>query len=270
MTTVADPDGRRAGYAQRFLRLAGRDDIPVVVGAGASGTTGAPMGDLPDHDAYWGGEPVVPVQSGAGDASALLTRSIERGATVVAIGPFTNVARCDALCDATVVCMGGWIAPAAYGLPQWGADMDWNVQCDTDAALAVFESARELTLVTLAATLPVHVRRGHLPRLRAVGPVGTLLARQAEAHRAEHDLGTLAKSYRRLPLDLCNFQYDPVAAAVAMGWNGATVTPMQLRPVLDGEVLRFAPDTDGRAVRMVKDVDVDAFTELWLRAVENI
>jgi inosine-uridine nucleoside N-ribohydrolase len=210
------------------------------------------------------------VHSRPGDAEALLTRSVEQGATLLAIGPFTNVANCGALSDATVVCMGGWVEPPAEGLPQWGADMDWNVQCDTSAAIAVFETARELTLVTFAATLSVHVRRRHLARLGAAGPVGVLLARQAEAHRDEHDAGTLARGYRLLPDDLCNFQYDAVAAAVAFGWNGATITEMRLRPVLERAVLRFVPDTGGRTVRVVTDVDADAFTETWLRAVEHI
>lgn len=53
ITTTADPDGRRAGYVSCFLRLAGRDDIPVAAGAGASLTTQEPMGDIPDHDRYW-------------------------------------------------------------------------------------------------------------------------------------------------------------------------------------------------------------------------
>src|SRR5437899_1214293 len=51
ITTVADPDGFRAGYVHHLLALAGRDDVPVAAGAGASLTTGGPMGTLPDHHA---------------------------------------------------------------------------------------------------------------------------------------------------------------------------------------------------------------------------
>ena len=46
ITTTADPDGSRAGYVQTMLALAGRDDIPVVAGAGAA-LDGAPMGGCP-------------------------------------------------------------------------------------------------------------------------------------------------------------------------------------------------------------------------------
>jgi inosine-uridine nucleoside N-ribohydrolase len=174
------------------------------------------------------------------------------------------------LADATVVCMGGWITPPADGLPPWGANMDWNVQCDTSAAVTLFETARELTLVTLTATLDAHLRRAHLDRLRAGSPVGTLLARQAEAHAAQYEFAVLGRTYSRLPDDLCNFQYDPVAAAVALGWNGATIVEQRLRPVFDGAVLRFAPDDAGRVVRVVTEVDGDAFADHWLATVENI
>src|SRR5680860_102552 len=52
ITTTADPDGVRAGYVRYVLGLAGRDDIPVATGAGAS-LGGTAMGDLPSHGAYW-------------------------------------------------------------------------------------------------------------------------------------------------------------------------------------------------------------------------
>jgi purine nucleosidase len=39
ITTNLDAGGRRAGCARHFLKLAGREDIPVLAGAGASLTT---------------------------------------------------------------------------------------------------------------------------------------------------------------------------------------------------------------------------------------
>ena len=46
VTTVADPDGMRAGYLDHFLRVADRD-VLTAAGAGSSLTTGRPMGGLP-------------------------------------------------------------------------------------------------------------------------------------------------------------------------------------------------------------------------------
>lgn len=204
ITTTADPDGQRAGCVDCFLRLAGRDDITVAAGAGASLTTGMPMGGLPEHDVYWGDERVVPRPSPEGAALDLIARSVDQGATVIAIGPYTNLALLEAarpghLAGTPVVVMGGWVRPPAEGLPAWGPQMDWNVQCDTAAALTVFYASRELTLVTLPATLNAHLRAAHLERLVASGPIGQLLARQARAHGAEHGMGELGRAQLVFP-----------------------------------------------------------------------
>src|SRR5436190_1078332 len=84
--------------------------------------------------------------------------------------------------------------PVAAGFPAWGPDMDWNVQCDTNAAQVVFANATHLTLTTLAPTFKAHVRAEHLPRLRAAGPLGALLAHQAEAHAADNGLTDLGRT----------------------------------------------------------------------------
>ncbi len=275
ITTTADPEGARAGYVHRFLGLAGREDIPVAAGAGASLTTGLPMGSLPDHDVYWGGEPLVPRPSPDGAALELIAGAVDGGATIVAVGPYTNLARLEAarpghLAGTAVVVMGGWVWPAAEGLPPWGPDRDWNVQCDTRAAATLFHAAGDLTLVTLPATLAAHLRAAHLERLAASEAVGQLLARQARAHGADHHMASLGRSHARLPDDLLNFQYDPVACAVALGWPGARRDTVELHPVLDGDVLRFQPDDGGKAVDVVVDVDGPALAETWLTAVEAL
>ena len=47
----------------------------------------------------------------------------------------------------------GWMVdPPGEGVPAWGPEMDWNVQCDTSAVLTV-AAAADLTLVTLPVTL---------------------------------------------------------------------------------------------------------------------
>ncbi|HWB71705.1 MAG TPA: nucleoside hydrolase [Egibacteraceae bacterium] len=275
ITTTADPGGERAGYVDSFLRLAGRDDIPVAAGASASLTTGMPMGALPDHDVYWGEELVVPRPSSEDAALQLIARSADQGATIIAIGPYTNLARLEAtrpgqLGGTAVVLMGGWVRPPTEGLPAWGPEMDWNVQCDTQAALTVFYASGDLTLVTLPATLNAHLRAAHLEQLVAFGPIGQLLARQALAHGTEHDKGELGRAHAGLPDDLLNFQYDPVACAVALSWPGVVVKAVTLGPVLEEDVLRFQPDDGGKPVDVVIDVDGPGFAETWLAAVERV
>jgi inosine-uridine nucleoside N-ribohydrolase len=201
----------------------------------------------------------------------LLDRSIERGATVLAIGPYTNLAlleqaRPGRLDQVPVVIMGGWVRPPENGLPQWGPEEDWNVQCDTQAALAVSGVSR-LTMVTLPATLGVRLRAADLPRLAHSGPIGELLAHQSRAHGAEHDMSALGRAHPAIPDDLLNFQFDPVACAVALGWQGAEIEMVKIEPVFRGEVLRFRVAGKGHT-RLVVAVDGDAFNETWLTAVE--
>src|SRR5262245_44230985 len=91
ITTVLEDRGKRAGYPRYALALAGRPDVPVSAGADVRLGCYRPAAyGLPLEERYWP-EPVAPAPGPVGAALDLLQRSIERGATVVAIGPFTNL-----------------------------------------------------------------------------------------------------------------------------------------------------------------------------------
>src|SRR5215210_454356 len=90
VTTCSDSGGLRAGLARHALRLARHEDVPVAAGAGGSlGGYRVPPG-FSDLDRYWP-ESVAPEPSPAGAALDLLARSVEMGATVVGVGPWTNL-----------------------------------------------------------------------------------------------------------------------------------------------------------------------------------
>ncbi len=271
ISTTADANGFRAAYVEHVLRLARRGDVPVAAGAGASMTTLRVADPVMDDERHWPSN-IDPRSSPPGAALDLLSRSIDAGATIVAICPYTNlamleVARPGSLGQAPVVVMGGWIDSPPDGLPAWGPEMDFNVQWDTRAAEIVAATA-DLTLVTLPASLKAHLRAAHLPRLRASGPFGELLARQNTAHGEDQRMAELGRTHGALPDDLLNFHYDPVACAVALGWSGAVVEELRLRPVLHGDFLRFQLDPQGRPTRVVVDVDGPKFAKAWLAAVE--
>lgn len=274
VTTTIDPGGRRAGCVAELLEIAGRTGIPVVAGAEGSLTTPQTAWSVSDGDERYWPRPVRARSSLPGAALDLLARHIEQGATLVAIGPYTNlalleVARPGSLRGVPVVVMGGWLGPPEPGLPAWGPEMDFNVQCDTRAVEVLAGSGASLTLATLPVTLKAHLRARDLARLRASGPLGELLARQAEIYGADHKMADLGRAYAGLPDDLLNFQYDPVACAVAAGWDGGGVEEMRLRPVLDDAELRFEPAADGSLTRVVVDLDPADFSERWLSAVET-
>jgi purine nucleosidase len=272
VTTTIDPGGLRAGCAAHLLRLAGRTDIPVIAGPVKSLTRQETVAPATGDPRYWPpGLPAHPAPPG--DALNALHHSIDLGATVVAIGPYTNLAvlellRPGVLGQATVVAMGGWVDPPIPGLPPWGPQMDWNVQWDTQAARIVLDKAGDLTLVTYPATLGAPLRGRDLPRLRASGPLGQVLAQQSEARAVDAGMPALGKAFAGLPDDLLNFRYDPVTCAIALGWPGVTKSSRQLRPVMDGDVLRCEPDWNGRPCTVVSRVDGEAFAQAWLAAVE--
>ena len=271
ITTNLDAEGRRAGMVKELLAVAGRHDIPVARGSGA--TLAGARWDPKSDDAHNWGKTVQPAQNEQGAALDLLEDSLNKGATIVAVGAYTNLAllesrRPGTLRGAPVVVMGGWVEPPAEGLPPWGPEKDWNVQCDPEAALIVTENA-DLTLVTHPVCLKCHLRESDLPRLRAIGPLGDLLARQSQAHAEEDDMAALAAVHSGLPDDLVNFHYDPLTCAVAAGWTGVTVNSMTIVPALDDRLLRFIPDPGGRPMKVVADVDAPGFSELWFHYLER-
>lgn len=272
VTTCADPGGQRAGYVAYCLELLGRCDISVVAGAERSlshdelalPTTGS---------RYWPADSAArPAPRGA--AHRLMLDSVERGALVVAIGPYTNLAmlereRPGTLARTHVVVMGGWVRPPAHGLPPWGPERDYNVQWDTEAAKVVYEHAGALTLSTLPVSLQVPLRRCDLTALRECGAIGALIARQSAAHAKDSGKQRLGARYAALPDDLLNFHYDPLACAVAAGWSGAAVEEMRLRPEVSGGVLRWKEDGRGRPVQVVVGANGPAFAGAWMAAVRE-
>lgn len=271
ITTVAEDNGRRAGYARYALALAGRSAIPVAAGAdAAAGQYRSPI-DFPDEGRYWP-EPIPPAPTPLAEALALLKTSVEAGAIIVAIGPYTNLRLFDnaypgLLRTARLYLMGGHVHPVRPGYPRWESDMDWNVQYDVASAIYVLERFHP-TLIPLEVTVETALRRSYLPALRASGPLGALLARQAEALAEEWNYEeTYGRAYTGLPNDIINFQHDPLACAVALRWEGVTIEETRIRVGLrDGWLHEWADDT-GQPMSVVTAVDAARFNKLWLDIV---
>jgi inosine-uridine nucleoside N-ribohydrolase len=273
ITTVLEDQGKRAGYARYALAVAQRPEVPVAAGADLRlGYCQLPAG-LPTEERYWP-EPVPPAPGPLDAALDLLEQSIEQGALVVAIGPFTNLALLErrspgTLRRATLYLMGGSIVPAPSTVPAWDYKMDYNVQADSRAAKQVFEAAQP-TLVPIEVTAQTALRRSDLPGLRRAGPLGELIAHQAESFAQDE---RIAERYARmctgLPPDMINFQHDPLACAVALGWEGATVETLPLSLEMEGQWLHERIDAGGRPTRVVTRVDREQFNAFWLNTVTS-
>lgn len=273
ITTTAEAQGRRAGYVDYVLKLAGRDDIPFASGADLAGGyfRYSELGYPPEEENW--PERVYLHPDPIGDALDILKSSIEQGAVLVGIGPFTNFMLVDQkypgiLKDAKLVLMGGYVDDIPAGYPQFSRQDDWNMQLDVKATQYVFEHANP-TLVPLTLTAQTAFRHADLPQLGQAGLLGELLVRQAEVFaRTENLYGRYGADCPKLPTDFINFHHDPLACAIALGWNeGVTIKTVPLKFEVRDTYLYETRDPDGRPTRLVTQADVEAFNRYWLDVV---
>ncbi len=275
----------RARIAARLLGLAGRSDVPVLIGeAGrlspsdrhmALGSEGDGLLDVPfaGVDAPVLAEPAV---------AWLLDASRRERLQVVATGPFTTVAtalRRDPGLAARLrglAVMGGMVHPEHFS-PWWqawlrqpgnrGEQLDYNSACDPLAALACAESGVAMTWVTIEVTLRSGMTVAALDAVRAAGtPLCTALARLTEIWAERH--------YRHaghdLPGTVANY-HDPVAMAAVVGGPWLTLRRERLRYAVDGDLFTARPaavsDPGGTEAAVSVGVDSAAFEAEWLRRV---
>lgn len=272
ITTVCDDNGKRAGYTKYVLEVAGREDIPVKAGADISGGYYRFKCGLPNEKEYWP-EPVESLPNDIDEALELLKDSIQQDAIIVAIGPYTNLFLLDKkypgiLKRAKLFLMGGYIYPIREGFPPLGNNMDWNIQVDINSAKYVIENSNP-TLVPLSVTVETAIRRAYLPALKQSGKLGEIIATQAEAlDREYNNEGKYGSTCKGLPQDILNFQHDPLACAVALGWNESVVieeVPLKLE--IKNRWLYEKIDVNGRPTQVVTKINGNKFNEFWLNTV---
>jgi hypothetical protein len=109
------------------------------------------------------------------------------------------------------------------------------------------------------------LRRAFLPRLAQAGRLGELIVRQAElCARSEQHEQRYGESCPGLPRDIINFQHDPLACAIALGWHEGVemeTVPIKLE-TRDGWLYEI-PDNDGIPTRLVTTIDGNAFNDSW-------
>lgn len=272
VTTVGDDGGKRAGYAQYALNLADRSDVTVAAGADVSLGCYRTRPGWPDEPVYWP-EPIPCAPGPVDRALSLLKRSVEQGAIIAAIGPFTNLALLEKrspgiLRDARLFLMGGYVFPPREGFPGYDSHTDYNVQVDVHSAYTVFQHSTP-TLVPISVTVETWLRRSHLAMLREAGSLARLIARQAEAFASSGHIKTqYGRTCDRLPEDTINFQHDPLACAIALGWNdGVEIRKVPLKSKIESGWLRQTIDPAGKPTNLVTRVNGERFSEHWLSIV---
>ncbi len=205
VTTVAGNQTleKTTANAIRILEFSGRTDVSVAAGADrpivrepyvakyVHGETGLDGPDLP------------PAQGAQLDEHAVefLGRHAD-GATVVAVGPLTNVAlmlaRYPEARPRRIVLMGGSI-----GLGNVTPAAEFNIWADPEAAARVFESGLDVTMIGLDVTHQALMTSADAERLRGTGRTGTLVAE-------------LWDFYNRFHSQTYGFDGSPIHDAVAL------------------------------------------------------
>ena len=205
VTTVAGNQTleKTTANAIRILEFSGRTDVSVAAGADR------PIVREPYVAKYVHGEtgldgPDLPAAQGEQldeHAVDFLGRHAD-GATVVAVGPLTNVAlmlaRYPEAQPKRIVLMGGSI-----GLGNVTPAAEFNIWADPEAAARVFESGLDVTMIGLDVTHQALMTKADAERLRGTGRTGTLVAE-------------LWEFYNRFHSQTYGFDGSPIHDAVAL------------------------------------------------------
>lgn len=176
ITTVAGNIGistvtRNAG---RILALAGRPEIPVIAGAAAPmSRKGFDTREIHGDDGLGGVLFPEPLAAPLGGAVEWLAETLLRhpsgSVDILALGPFTNVARLVREHPAAagrigrIIAMGGAIDERG----NIGPHSEFNLAADPEAADIVLRAGLPLVLIPLDVTRKVRATRDDLERLRA-------------------------------------------------------------------------------------------------------
>ncbi len=103
------------------------------------------------------------------------------------------------------------------------------------------------------------------------GALGQLIAKQAEAFAVDEKYEmTYGETCEGLPQDIINFQHDPLACAIALGWDdGVEISEIPLRLELRDGWLHENIDATGRPTKVVTRIDGNKFNEFWVNQVSN-
>ncbi|WP_162463051.1 nucleoside hydrolase [Paenibacillus psychroresistens] len=265
ITTVYSDVRYHARRVAKLLKLAGIRPIPIYYELSQSLLRNREIGwiteadtedDGGDGDMLDGG----PTPASAGHAVEFIIRTIMENPgeiTLIGIGPLTNIAAAIIMEPRLIshvkeiVLMGGVIR-----LGSNGADLqpiEYNIQCDPEAASVVFSSGGPIVMVGLDVTSKVMITREHCKRLIAsVKPSNIALADVIERWLVRIGENTTA-------------MHDPLAVAVVLDRSLVTTLRMSVEVGYDhrnGTGQTIARSDPAGSVDVCIDVDAPRFLEL--------
>ena len=122
------------------------------------------------------------------------------------------------------------------------------------------------TLVQLAVTAETSLRTRLFAKATACGAGGAACRWTSGGVCEGSELrGPFGLTCKGLPPDIINFQHDPLACAIALGWNdGVEIREIPLSTEIKDGWLRHSVDEHGKRTRVVTKIDGEKFSEFWL------
>jgi len=230
---------RKAKEIQKLLHIAGRDDIPVIVGKYVS-----------NHDSEqlrWAAD--WRLKNVVNDGARALVRRIMRSpekVTLIPYGPLTDIAEMLKIEPKVkehideIILMGGSI----------GNDAEYNIREDTKASQIVFESGVPIVMAGLEVTAMMQIREPDMDRIEAC---------QKPLVKA---LFTVYKAWGRRKNPT---MYDPVALAIAFQRD---IVKMEYEcvKVTDKGFTQITPNCKPNTYVCV-DVDKQRFMKLFIERI---
>ena len=200
----------------------------------------------------------------------LLAEEVE----VVTIGPLTNLAAAlerepritERIPRLTV--MGGFFHRCELEGKPVSPSVDYNLNADPQAALAVLSTPIPTTYVPADVTMRAHLLEEHIRRLE--DSADPLLAALARLVRVWTPIlaNLFAIGGLSMPRGLAAIPHDPLALATLVDRRFVTTKTLPATVAVAGGILRtFIDPVAGREVNVVTDADADAFAAFFLQTL---
>lgn len=189
VTTVYGDVHLRGRIVNRLLRLAGREDIPVMLGLSQTLMGGREIywpghegvGLLDESDRDW-----QPTPEHAVDFIVRTVMGNLGEIHLLAVGPMTNIALAIRREPRLLASLAGLTLMAGAARGHHGLHLPYaehNLTCDPEAAAIVFDQPEVKVVVPLDVTTLVRIRTDDLPTIRAAGsPFHDAVTRQIELY----------------------------------------------------------------------------------------
>lgn len=289
VTTVHADAPLRARIARKILKLAGRDDIPVIAGVSIPLKMPLPenftwMPRLRGHEGVGilNEEELVPTKdlnANADDAAIFIIKKAKEykgELSLITVGALSNVGRAlqiePQLADwiKEITLMGGTVYAEKFPFPPM---LETNLNADPGAAEIVFASGIPITIVPMEITTQVFLTAENRAAMREWGlPIADMLVTLME--QMLKGMTSLSKE-AGLSEDFYQgrtFMHDPLAIYTSMkGYDIVNVRRMHVKLEVIEQVVRTMPCFNcSPNMEVCVDVDAPAFIEFWLGRIRSL